>query len=217
MNLPVDPTILIPFTIAVALVELTPGPNMGWLAIFAARHGRAAGMAAVAGVSLGLSVYMAAAAFGIAEIVVRGGPAYEVLRWAGIVYLLWLAWETWTGADNVQPEATGQFREGRVLRHGFMRGLIANLLNPKAAVFYLTILPTFVVAGRASPLAQTLFLGSTHLLVSVLVHGAIVLAAGSAHDYLNKNAREVLVRRIFGLAIAVIAVWLVFATRRGAE
>ena len=214
MQFPVDPAILTPFVMAVALIELTPGPNMGWLALLAARHGRTAGLAAVLGVTLGLSVYMLAAALGVAEVIVRARPVYEVLRWAGILYLLWLAWETWTGNDRRSnlPEKNVEADE-HMLRHGFVRGLVANLLNPKAAVFYLAILPTFVVEGHASPLAQTLTLGSTHLLVSIVIHSAIVLAAGSAQAYLGNASRDALVRRLFGIAIAVIAGWLVFATR----
>ncbi|MDX2275247.1 MAG: LysE family translocator [Hyphomonadaceae bacterium] len=213
MSFPLDPAVFVPFVIAVALVELTPGPNMGWLALLAARRGRAAGAAAIAGVTLGLCFYMLAAAFGVAEIIMISRPLYELLRWAGVLYLLWLAWETWSGKDGVRPEAEAGANSDYILRHGFVRGLIANLLNPKAAMFYLAILPNFVVPGRASPLAQTLLLGATHLLVSVAVHGAIVLAAGGAYAYLNANGRELVVRRVFGLGIAAIAIWLVFSTQ----
>jgi len=212
MPLPVDPSILVPFVIAVALVELTPGPNMGWLALLAARRGRAAGAAAVLGVTLGLSVYMLSAALGVAEIVVRARPVYEALRWAGIFYLLWLAWETWTGKDETLMR-TGAVVDGIALRQAFVRGLIANLLNPKAAVFYLALLPTFITDGRASPLTQALTLGTIHLVVSVAVHGAIVALAANTHTLVAVDGRAKIVRKAFGAAIAAIAVWLVFTTR----
>lgn len=130
----------------------------------------------------------------------------------GILYLLWLALETWSGRDEVHPKTQNGTDCDDVLRQAFARGLIANLLNPKAAVFYVAILPTFIVSGRASPLVQALLLGSTHLVLSVIVHGVIVLTAAGANAHLNAGSSDV-VRRIFGIAIAAIAVWLVFATR----
>lgn len=209
--LPVDPLILIPFALAVAVVELTPGPNMGWLALLSAQHGRAAGGAAVAGITLGLSVYMFAAALGIAELVIHARPVYEALRWIGILYLLWLAWVTWSGQDRTQTNTQSDGSAKQLLRRAFARGLILNLLNPKAAVFYIAVLPTFIVPGRAPPLTQALLLGATHLFISVVVHGVIVLAAASATRYMD--TRAIVVRRAFGISIAAIALWLTFSTR----
>jgi threonine/homoserine/homoserine lactone efflux protein len=115
--------------------------------------------------------------------------------------------------DSVRPESSSSTQDERVLRQAFARGLIANLLNPKAAVFYVAILPTFIVDGRAAPLAQALLLGSTHLIISVIVHGAIVLTAANATAYVSSSPQRVIVRRVFGVAIAAIAVWLAFTTQ----
>ena len=88
---------LIPFLLAVGLIELTPGPNMGYLALVASRSGRSAGMATVAGITLGLVIYLAASVFGLAEAALRWPWIYEILRWAGAAYLGWLAIDTWRG------------------------------------------------------------------------------------------------------------------------
>jgi threonine/homoserine/homoserine lactone efflux protein len=90
---PVDPGVIIPFLVAVALIELTPGPNMGWLALVSLARGRLAGFAAVAGVTLGLAGWMLAAAFGLTQLLLIWPPLYQIIRWAGVVFLLWLAWE----------------------------------------------------------------------------------------------------------------------------
>ncbi|MGL5010530.1 MAG: LysE family translocator, partial [Paracoccaceae bacterium] len=86
-----DLTAITAFTVAAVAIELTPGPNMVWLAIVAATDGRRAGYAAVAGVALGLAVIGVAAAYGLAALVAGSPVAYQVLRWAGVAYLLWLA------------------------------------------------------------------------------------------------------------------------------
>ncbi|WP_262423447.1 LysE family translocator [Brevundimonas denitrificans] len=139
MSLPLDPAIIAPFLMAMVLVELTPGPNMGWLALVTLARGRTAGLAAVAGITVGLAAWMTAALLGLGRFVLAYPAVHEVIRWAGVGFLLWLAWEAWRGdgtADQAEPEATR--------RALFLRGMVGNLLNPKAAVFYVALLPTFI-------------------------------------------------------------------------
>jgi threonine/homoserine/homoserine lactone efflux protein len=207
---PVTPEVIVPFLIAVSLVELTPGPNMGYLAALAASQGRAAGLRAVAGVTLGLAIYMLAAVFGVAELIAAAPLVYGFLRWAGVFYLLYLAWEAWRGAEETSP---GHARD--VDHAPFWRGLIANLLNPKAAVFYVSLLPGFIAADHAPFWAQALILGSLHLVVSVIVHGAIVLGAARAGALIARVGRTTTLRRGMAIAIALIALWLAWATRSG--
>ncbi|MBU6372064.1 MAG: LysE family translocator [Alphaproteobacteria bacterium] len=205
---PVDPGVVGPFLIAVLLIELTPGPNMSWLAVLAATRGRAAGFAAVAGVTAGLAVYMLAAAFGVGEVVLRAPGLYQALRWAGVAYLLWLAYEAWTsrgdGAGSpAEPDAADR-------RQAALRGFVANVLNPKAAVFYITLLPTFMRPDHANPVAQALLLGSVHLGVAVAVHASIVTAAARAQAL----AQSRLAGRLSAVAIAAIALWMLWETGR---
>lgn len=203
---PVDPGVVGPFLIAVLLIELTPGPNMSWLAVLAATRGRAAGLAAVAGVTAGLAVYMIAAALGVGEVVLRAPAIYQALRWAGVAYLLWLAWEAWTSAAHVRA-AEGASASAD-LRAAALRGFAANVLNPKAAVFYVTLLPTFMRPDHADPVAQALLLGSVHLAVAVVVHLTIVAAAARAQAL----ARSRIAGRLAALAIAGIALWMLWET-----
>lgn len=206
---PIDPGAFGPFLIAVALVELTPGPNMAYLAALSAASGRRAGLACVAGVTLGLAVYMLGAVFGVTELIAASPAFYALLRWAGVLFLFYLAWEAWRGSGDTSPEHT----------HGaagapFVRGLIANLLNPKAAIFYVTLLPAFVARDHAPFWAQALIFGSAHLLVSVVVHGAIVLGAARAGDMLARAQASVRLRQALALGIALTALWLAWETRR---
>jgi threonine/homoserine/homoserine lactone efflux protein len=207
---PVDPAVLLPFLVAVSLVELTPGPNMGWLALVALGRGRLAGMAAVAGVTLGLAVWMVAAAFGLTSVLLAFPGLYQAVRWAGVIFLLWLAWEAWAGAGKVAPD---EAPDGRTLGGLFLRGLTGNLLNPKAAVFYVALLPTFIQPDRAAPLTQALLLGSLHLVVAVVVHALIVLGAASAGRVVMRRMQGLAAGRMMAAGIAAVALWMAWATR----
>lgn len=206
---PVDPGVVIPFLLAVALVELTPGPNMGWLALVSLARGRMAGFAAVAGVTVGLAAWMLAAAFGLTQALLIWPPLYQSIRWAGVIFLLWLAWEAWRG--DVEPAAVGDSH--RATRGLFVRGMTANLLNPKAAIFYVALLPTFMRPDHGSPLAQALGLGGLHLAVAVAVHCLIVLGAAKAGGRLLTRLQGPALRAIMAGGIVAVALWMAWETR----
>lgn len=205
---PVEPTALAPFLVAVLLIELTPGPNMGYLAALSASQGRAAGFKAVLGITVGLAFYMLLAVLGIAEVLANVPLVYGVLRWAGVLYLLYLAWEAWRGSTETSP---GHARDAD--HAPFWRGLIANVLNPKALVFYVALLPGFIAADHAPFWVQALLLGSLHLAISFVVHSGIVLGASRAGAVITGSRNVVTVRRALAVGIALIAVWLAWETR----
>jgi threonine/homoserine/homoserine lactone efflux protein len=207
---PVDPSVVLPFLVAVLLIELTPGPNMGWLALVSMGQGRLAGLAAVAGVTLGLTVWMVLAAVGLTSALLAFPALYQAVRWAGVLFLLWLAWEAWAGAGKATRDVG---RDPEKLRALFLRGLTGNLLNPKAAVFYVALLPTFIRPDHAPPKAQALTLGSLHLIVSVVVHGAIVLGAAAAGVMVMRRLRGLWAGRAMAAGIAAVAVWMAWATQ----
>ncbi|MCZ4106967.1 LysE family translocator [Brevundimonas diminuta] len=209
MQPPVDPTVVAPFLAAVALMELTPGPNMGWLALASLSQGRTAGLAAVAGVTLGLTLWMVAAAFGLTEVVLRWPALYQAIRWAGVGFLLWLAWDAWRSAGDGAGVAPVAMRR----RALFRRGLIGNLLNPKAALLYVVLLPGFMRPDHGSTLAQALTLGALHVLVSVIVHTTIVLTAARAGGALLTRAQGPMLRAAMALGLVAIAAWTAWETR----
>jgi threonine/homoserine/homoserine lactone efflux protein len=206
---PVDPGMIVPFLAAIILIELTPGPNMAYLAALSAAHGRRAGLIAVAGVTCGLSVYMLAAVFGLTEVFRLHRPLYELLRWAGAAYLVWMAWDAWRSASEAQT-ADALVPPPWTL---FRRGLLANLLNPKAALFYVTLLPGFIQSDHAPPTAQALILGSIHILISIVIHGTIVLSADRAASLLDRARSQVWISRGLAVALLAVAAWVVWETR----
>lgn len=198
---------LLSFSFASLLIELTPGPNMTYLAMIAASEGRRAGFATLAGVAAGLAIIGLIAAIGVAELVQASPLIYEGLRWAGVAFLLYLAWEGWrTGTDVVSTKVGDR---GRF----FMRGLITNLLNPKAAVFYVAVLPTFIDASRPA-LTQSLTLTAIYVLVATTIHCAIVVLAGGLRPLLAHPGRERIARRILSVLLALVACWFAWSTHR---
>jgi threonine/homoserine/homoserine lactone efflux protein len=203
----VDLTTLAAFALTATAIELTPGPNMVWLAIVAATDGRRAGFAAVAGVALGLSVIGIAAAWGLAALVAGSPVVYQVLRWAGVAYLLWLAWDGWRAADDKPEEAA----PGATLARYFQRGLVTNLLNPKAFLFYVAVLPGFLPPPVTLP--HSLTLTFVYVAVATAIHAGIVALAGTARDWLTVSGRAVLVRRALSLTLVGVAAWVAWQTR----
>lgn len=200
---------LLPFILASLLMELTPGPNMAYLAIVALGEGRAKGYAAVAGVALGLAIVGLAAALGIAAVVQASPLLYQALRWGGVAYLLWLAWIGWRGADD-PPEYAAR---GSSRWAFFRRGLVTNLLNPKAFAFYIAVLPGFLRAG-SDPARQAVMLSLLYVAIATVVHLAIVTAAAASHRLLDDPARARTIRRALSVMLAGVAVWLLIKTGR---
>lgn len=202
---PVDPGVLPEFFLAMALIELTPGPNMGYLAVVAASRGRLAGILSVLGVTVGLSVYLVLAVFGLTSGVLQSAPAMAWLRWGGILYLLVLA------ADALrEPAAPGieaLASRGRLV----LRGLIANLLNPKASLFYAVLLPGFVRPDLGPTWVQLLTLGLIHIAISVVVHLGIVLGMARGVAAWPASRRRAM-RWLSAFGLVAVAAWLAVST-----
>lgn len=201
---------LLAFALTCVVIELTPGPNMAYLAVLSASNGRRAGFAATLGIALGLLIVGIGAAFGLAALISNSSLLYQALRWTGVAYLLWLAWEGWRDATETSPARTnGSGIESTV----FVRGLVTNLLNPKAAVFYVAVLPTFVDPAR-SVLGQTVILSVVYVLMATAIHTTIVSFAGAARPFLEDPERSRIVRHGLSLSLAAIAIWFAYSTAR---
>jgi threonine/homoserine/homoserine lactone efflux protein len=200
---------LLAFALTCLVIELTPGPNMAYLAVLSASEGRRAGLAATTGIALGLGIIGVAAALGLTAVIANSRWLYEAWRWCGVLYLIWLAWEGWRGEDETSP---GRARTPESDATYFRRGLITNLLNPKAAVFYVAILPTFIESG-APIMAQAVALSLIYVAIATTVHCGIVLLADAAEPWLNHPERSRVLRRVLSAILFGIALWLLYATR----
>ena len=171
---------------AVALgMVITPGPNMIYLVSRAICQGRRAALISLAGIALGFVFYLLCAAFGITAFVMAVPFAYDALRAAGALYLLWLAWQA------IRPGGHSPFAVRTLApespRRLFTMGLVTALFNPKVAVLYLSLLPQFIDPARGSVLTQALMLGAAQISVSVTVNAAIAGAAGGIAGFLARR------------------------------
>jgi threonine/homoserine/homoserine lactone efflux protein len=204
---------LFAFTALAVGMALTPGPNMVYLVSRSLCQGRAAGLTSLGGVALAFVLYMLCAAFGITALLFAVPYAYDALRLTGVVYLLWLAWQA------LKPGGRSPF-EVRALpsdspRKLFAMGFVTSLLNPKIAIFYLSLLPQFIDPRHGSVLAQSLALGGIQIAISVTVNATAVITAGSIAAFLaGRPAWLVLQRWMMGTVLAGLAIRIAAEGRR---
>ncbi|MEI8144772.1 MAG: LysE family translocator [Alphaproteobacteria bacterium] len=200
---------MLAFAITCLLIELTPGPNMATLAALTLAHGRRAGLFVVAGIGTGLLIIGLIAGAGLATLITEVPALFQVLRWGGAAYLLWLAYDTWRGA--VEDDAMGGVVPAPL--DLFTRGLITNLLNPKAAVFYVAILPGFIVPERGTVWLQTGALVAIYVVIATAVHAGIAFGAARLRPWLAEEVGLAPVRKGLALGLVGVVVWLLFSTR----
>lgn len=195
---------------AVALgVVLTPGPNMMYLVSRSICQGRKAGLFSLGGVVLGFLFYMLCAAFGITALLLTVPLAYDALRFAGAAYLLYLGWQA------IKPGGRSPFQVRDLPADGnrklFLMGFLTNVLNPKIAVLYLSLLPQFIDPHAGSVLMQSLVLGLVQIAISLAVNAMIVIMAGSVATFLAARPRWLTVQRwLMGGVLAALAARLAF-------
>lgn len=193
-----DLVTLVAFTIAYAIAVVVPGPGVAAVVARALGGGFWSAVPMVLGILVGDLIYLVFALFGLAAIAAWLGPVFVVIRWAGALYLLYIAWSFWTakpGEEQMSARREGGWRT-------FLSGLALTLGNPKTIVFYLALLPTLIPLDR-----PVTMLGFTELVVIVCV---VLLIIGLAYAALAAAAREFFrsskaIRRLNRTAGAVMA------------
>lgn len=198
------PSELFWFGMATLVMVLTPGPNMMYCVSRTLCQGRNAGLVSLAGVQLGLVVHIVAAAAGLTALLMAVPFAFDMIKLAGAAYLLWLAWQA------VKPGGRSPFetRNLPIARNAtlFRMGLITNLLNPKVAMFYLSIFPQFLHPEYGSVLWQSLQLGVVQIMVSASVNAMIIFAAAGITYFLQHRPLWTSIQRyVMGTVLATLA------------
>lgn len=179
---------------AVALVAV-PGPNLLYIANRALADGRRAGMASVLGVETGTLVWVCSAAAGLSALLASSAVAFDVVRYAGAAYLIYLGVRTLRAREeDGVPAGPAPASLGRAYREG----LLVQLSNPKVAVFFLALLPQFVVEGRGPAATQILVLGLVLACVGVSISSAWALGAGALGERLRSARARRMRRRVTG-------------------
>ncbi|MDP9862574.1 MULTISPECIES: LysE family translocator [Streptosporangium] len=181
------------FIVASLALVLVPGPNHLYIAARAIAQGRAAGLASAFGVEVGTLVHIAAAAAGLSYVIARSAALFNVIKWAGVVYLVYLGVRTLTG----KQELTAQEAAPQPLRAIFLEGVVVNVLNPKVVLFFLAFLPQFVRPEAGAVPLQIALLGGTLLLLGLI--SDMVYAAGAGALGGRLRGRSDLLRRFSGI------------------
>jgi threonine/homoserine/homoserine lactone efflux protein len=166
---------LILFAAACLALTATPGPDMLLIASRSVSQGRASGFATLAGIQVGTYCHALAAALGLSQLFLAVPLAYDVVRYAGAAYLVYLAWQTFrsTGTALTPTAGVRRYPIGVVFR----QGLLTNLLNPKMALFVLALFPQFVSPGAGSIALQIMLLATLLNLIGLVVNGIVILTA----------------------------------------
>ncbi|HEY2000302.1 LysE family translocator [Paraburkholderia sp.] len=194
-------------------MALTPGPNMIYLVSRSICQGRTAGLISLGGVALGFLFYMLCAALGITALLLAVPFAYDALRFGGALYMLWLAWQA------VKPGGRSPFQVRDLPadspRKLFAMGFVTNLLNPKIAVLYLSLLPQFIDPQHGNVLGQSLVLGSVQIAFSLTVNSLVATMAGSIAAFLSQRPTWLVLQRwLMGTVLAGLAVRMATEARR---
>ncbi|WP_257352084.1 LysE family translocator [Pseudalkalibacillus decolorationis] len=196
---------------AFALVSLgivcSPGPNMIYLISRSITQGKRAGVISLLGIVLGFLIYVIATMFGLAVLFENVPVIYEIIKWMGSVYLLWLAWNAIkSGGNSIFEPKHLQIERPKKL---FFTGLMTSLLNPKIAILYVSLLPQFQSPENGSFFLQTAILGITQITISFIVNSLIVIFAGQVSIWFGKRPVWIKIQRWFmatvlgGLAVSL--------------
>lgn len=195
----VPPERLVAFLATGVLLNLTPGADVAFATASGLRGGPRAGILAGLGVGLGGLWHAGLAAVGVSALLAANPAALTLLRWAGAVYLLWLAWGAWRSAPASAGTGSG---------HPFWRGVVTNALNPKVALFVLAFLPQFTDPASGPVWQQILLLGALFSMTGAVITAGYGALAGTLGKAIG--ARMGIVNRLAAVVYAGLALRLVW-------
>jgi threonine/homoserine/homoserine lactone efflux protein len=201
------------FVMTVVVLSMTPGPNMIYCMSRSICQGRAAGLISLAGVALGYAVHINAAIFGLTALLLTVPMVYDAVKFAGAGYLLWMAWQALrpNGASPLEMQALPQATPGKLFRMGFL----TNVLNPKLAIFFVSLFPQFIDRTQGNVLMQSLMLSFIQISISVSIDALIVVFAAVIAQFLAKAPVWSKIQRwVMGVTLAGLALRMVLDGRK---
>ncbi|MGA7810849.1 LysE family translocator [Bradyrhizobium sp.] len=199
------------FLLTSLIVVVSPGTGVLYTLAVALTRGSRASVAAAFGCTLGIIPAMLAAMLGLAAVMHASALAFATLKWLGVVYLLYMAWQSLreTGALSVEPRLSA-----RSSRQVIVTGFLINILNPKLSIFFLAFLPQFVAASEVHPLTRMVELSSAFMAMTFMVFMFYGLFAAGVRDRVVTRPRVMTwLRRAFAGGFALLGVRLAFAER----
>lgn len=189
--MPIDPQLLLAFLAAATVLTITPGPDTMLVLASSTTGGPRAGVAATLGIATSLVLHAALAALGISALVAASPVAFDVLRIAGALYLLWIGlvalYQFLAGLTNVAPPQTALAKPA--LWSAYQRGVLSNALNPKVIIFYIAFLPQFANPELGNVPLQIFVLGTIHNAIGLVWLFALSVVSGRTAQAFSQNRR----------------------------
>lgn len=174
------------FFAAVILLELSPGADMAFMLGQTVRNGRKAGFAALFGSLVATYIHVAVAAAGLSALIATSAIAFSVVKWVGVMYLVWLGIQAFKSSDGSNVNEEGEpAKEGSV----FIQGMLICMLNPKVAIFFMAFLPQFVVDGAGPVSLQLLLHGSVLIIIGLVLQTPLILIASRIASSWKENLK----------------------------
>jgi threonine/homoserine/homoserine lactone efflux protein len=207
-----DISVLPVFLTTVFILLITPGPDVAFIVATGVTEGRRPALWASVGISLAMFAHSVFAAAGIAAIVATSDLAYDLIRFGGAAYLIYLAYKSFRS----KPFIAGAQITARSPVENFRRGLLTNLLNPKAILFSGVFLPQFASPAYGPVFQQIVALGAVLSVLGWLFQSALSIASGSFGQWLLSSARrQAFLERLMGVVFLGLAVRLLAMDRKG--
>ncbi|MBN2501950.1 MAG: LysE family translocator [Anaerolineales bacterium] len=181
------PARLFLFIISALILLLTPGPAVLYIITRSVDQGRKAGMASVLGVELGNSVHVLAATLGLSAILLTSALAFNIVKYVGAAYLIYLGVRTLLRPATLSTEAESEVPAPKNLGRIFRQGMVVATLNPKTALFFLAYLPQFVDVSKGHVSQQFLLLGFLFVAMAVVTDSIYALLSGTAGSLLKRS------------------------------
>jgi threonine/homoserine/homoserine lactone efflux protein len=198
------------FLLTTLIVVVTPGIGVLYTLAAGLTEGPRASVVAAFACTLGIVPHMAAAIIGVAAVLNASAVAFQTLKFAGVAYLLYMAWSTLHDADALQIEEAPPRSTGRIITSG----VLVNVLNPKLSIFFFAFLPQFVHPDESSRLLHMLGLSGVFMLVTFVVFAAYGLFAAAVRRHVIARPRVLTwMRRTFAGAFVALGAKLAVTSR----
>lgn len=191
---------LVLFAAAASILVFTPGPNTLYIIARSVQRGRTAGIISSLGVEVGTLIHITAAAFGISALLMSSAVAFNIVKYAGAAYLIYLGIKTLLTREK---PAVAKVVEERSLSRAFSQAVLVNVLNPKSAMFFFAFLPQFVDPKRGVAAAQILLFGAIVVVLGFTSGSLYALLAGSIANVLRGNLKFLRAQRYFAGSVYI--------------
>lgn len=202
------------FLIAITILTLTPGLDTALVIRNSSRSGSLDGCVTSLGICLGLFVHALFSALGISAILLQSAELFQVMKWIGAAYLIWLGLTSVRGMFTAQPDLTLQDQKHAVLncRRSLREGFLSNVLNPKTAIFYLAFLPQFIDPNY-SPVLQSLTMAAIHFLIAMVWQCGLAYAIHSAKAFFKNQTAMKTMEGLTGGVLILLGLKLILTDK----